>query len=94
MIDDNDKKTIQEMIDRAIRIAVSFSTRKRGDTPNDAYQLTPQLYVNLNGSVVGRPVGSIANIGQFYMATDTNKPMWFNTNKQWVDGVGSVIAIN
>lgn len=94
MIDENDKKLIQEMINHAVLKAVGFATRKRGDTPTDATQLTPQGYVNMNGSVAGRPTGSVANIGQFYLSTDTTKPMWFTSNKNWVDGVGSVIAIN
>lgn len=89
-----DKDMVQKMIDEAIRKSLHFSVRKLGDTPTDGYQLTPQKYVNMNGSVAGRPIGSVAAIGQFYLATNTNTPMWFNSNKQWVNGVGSVVAIN
>gem|GEM_PF-4367983 len=81
------------MITDAMRALDDFKKRKRGDTPTDAYQLTPQKYVNMNGSVTGRPIGSIANIGQFYYARDTNIPMFFD-GQQWRNGVGSVVAIN
>lgn len=91
MIDENDKKTIQGMIDKAVGRAVDYSVRKRGDTPNDALQLTPLKFVTMNGSVAGRPVGSIATTGQFYLATDIPTPMWrMKTN--WVNGVGSVVV--
>lgn len=82
------------MIKEAVQKAVGFSTRKLGDTPTDSYQLTPQMYVNMNGSVASRPIGSVANVGQFYLATNTSIPMFFTTNKNWVNGVGSVVAIN
>ena len=90
----NDKRIVEGMIQEASEKILNFGTRKLGDTPTDGYQLTPQKYVNMNGSVAGRPIGSIASIGQFYMATDVNVPMWFNSNKQWINGVGSVVAIN
>lgn len=89
-----DIKRVREMIDSAIQLAVDYPTRKKGDTPTDGYQLTPQKYVNANGSVLGRPVTSVAQIGQFYLSTSTGAftPMWFTPNKNWVNGVGSVVA--
>ena len=93
-MNDNDKKLIQEMIDRAISKAVSYNTRKLGDTPTDDLQLTPRKYVTANGSVASRPIGSVAVIGQRYFANDTNIPMYFTAQKNWVNGVGSVVAVN
>ena len=81
------------MIDVSVAKAVNYPTRKRGDTPTDDLQLTPKGYVNLNGTVGARPIGSVASIGQKYFATDTNIPMTF-TGTQWVDGIGSVVALN
>jgi hypothetical protein len=93
-MESNDRQEVQKMIDEAMKKVASFQTRKLGDTPTDAYQLTPQKYVNMNGSVAGRPVGSVASIGQFYFSSNVNTPMWFNSNNQWVNGVGSVVALN
>ncbi len=93
-MDENQIRIVENMIKAALSKAMDFPTRKKGDTPTDSYQLTPQKYVNANGSVAGRPIGSIANIGQFYYATDTNTPMFFTSNRNWVNGVGSVVAIN
>lgn len=92
MLNEDDKKQIQELIDAAILRATEYQTRKRGDTPTDDLQLTPRKYVNANGSVAGRPVGSVAQIGQKFFASDTNIPMWFTAQKTWVNGVGSIIA--
>jgi len=92
MIDENDKKQIQDIIDKAIEKAMDFQTRKRGDTPTDDLQLTPRKYVNHNGSVAGRPVGSVVSIGQKFFSSDTNIPMWFTAQRTWVNGVGSIVA--
>lgn len=82
------------MIDLAMKQVSDYRTRKLGDTPTDDLQLTPREYVNANGSVASRPIGSLAQIGQKFFASDTNIPMWFTTQKNWVNGVGSVVAIN
>ena len=92
-MNDQEKKEVQRMIDEAIRNAVGFSHRKLGDSPSDANQLTPQKYVDLNGTIANRPVSSIANMGQRYYPTDINIPMFYNGNASvWVNGVGSTIA--
>lgn len=91
---ENDKIQIQEMIDKVVGRAIEYQTRKRGDTPTDDLQLTPRKYINMNGSVAGRPIGSVVQIGQKFFASDTNIPMWFTAQKTWVNGVGSVIANN
>ncbi len=92
-MDDKQKREVEKMIAEAIMKAVGFSTRKLGDTPTDAYQLTPRGYVQLNGTLANRPIGSVATIGQTYYATDTNIPMTFD-GTQWRNGIGSVVAIN
>jgi hypothetical protein len=89
---EDDKKEVQEMITKALGSATEYQTRKRGDTPTDDLQLTPRKYVNQNGSVASRPIGSVAQIGQKYFASDTNIPMWFTAQKTWVNGVGSLVA--
>jgi hypothetical protein len=70
-----------------------FIQRKLTDTPTDALSVVNRKYVNLNGSVAGRPVSSVANIGQFYIDTGTNIPMW-KVTAGWVNGVGSIVALN
>lgn len=92
-MDENEQRIVQKMISDAMLQLSNFTVRKRGDTPTDSYQLTPQKYVNLNGSIASRPIASIANIGQFYYARDTNIPMFFD-GQQWRNGIGSVVAIN
>lgn len=94
MLNEDDKKEIREMIDKALRSAMEYQTRKRGDTPTDDLQLTPRKYVNMNGSVAGRPIGSVVTTGQQYFASDTNIPMFFTVQKTWVNGVGSIVANN
>lgn len=89
-----DQKEIQQMIDVALKKTTDFKARKIGDNPIDGLQLTPRQYVTMNGSILSRPIGSLATIGQFYLSTNTNMPMWFNSNKQWINGVGSVVASN
>ena len=84
---EDEKRQIQEMIDKAIAKAVEYQTRKRGDTPTDDLQLTPRKYVNLHGSVAGRPIGSVATTGQQFFSTDTNIPMFFTVQGTWVNGV-------
>lgn len=81
-----DKKEIQQMIDLALKN--SFGKRI-GDTPTDSLQLTPRKYVNMYGSVLGRPVNSV--IGQFYLDTNKGGPIWRRSDGAWVDGVGSVV---
>lgn len=91
MLDANDKKEIERMIDLANR---QLYSKRIGDTPNDALQLTPRKYVNLYGSVAGRPASVAATIGQQYFSTTNGFPIFFNTNKQWVTATGSIIASN
>jgi len=69
----------------------AFTDRKVTDTPTDALSPVNRKYVTMNGSVAGRPSSSVAAVGQFYLDTQTNKPMWY-TQVGWVNGVGSVIA--
>lgn len=89
-MDDNDKKEVAKMIAEAMK----FSQRKIGDTPTDDNQLVPRGYSNMNGSVAGRPIGSIAQTGQQYFASDIGYPIFFTTNKNWVSATGSVVASN
>lgn len=88
-MEEEQKRQIQIMIDEAIRKAMDFSTRKRGDTPTDELQLTPRKYVNMNGTRANRP--SVATIGQHYFSTNDNYP-WFFDGTQWRSATGSIVA--
>jgi len=94
MINENDKKEIDKMIDDKVKKAVRFSQRKVGDTPTDDNQLTPRLYVNLYGSIAGRPGSVLAAIGQQYFSTTDGYPIFFTPNNNWVSATGSVVASN
>jgi hypothetical protein len=94
MLDDNDKKRIQEMLKAIVDKTARFSQRKVGDTPTDDNQLTPRGYVNLYGSIAGRPASMLAQVGQQYFSTTDGFPIFFTSNNTWVDGSGSIIASN
>lgn len=68
-MDADQKKQVEEMIKSAIEAAGAFATKKVGDTPTDAIQLTPKSYVDntasvLNASIIG-VLASIAGVGNF-----------------------------
>lgn len=71
----------------------AFSARKLTDTPTDSLEVVNRRYVTNNGSVAGRPTSSVATVGQFYLNTQNNQPMWYTT-AGWVNGVSSIVAQN
>lgn len=89
-----DEKKLTDFVLKLIANAMRFSQRKLGDTPTDDQQLTPRGYVNMYGSITGRPSSSVAGFGQQYFSTDNGYPIFFTTNKNWVNGAGSVVASN
>ena len=90
MIDDNDKKEIEKMIDFKINLATRFSKRKLGDMPTDNQQLTPRGYVNLNGTRADRPTSPI--IGQQYFSTQDNFPWFTDGVSSWFSASGSIVS--
>lgn len=92
----NFTKEQTELIKRVVKNYLGsglFSSRKLTDTPTDNNSVVPKGYVTANGSVAGRPASSVASVGQFYLNTQNNQPMWYTT-AGWVNGVGSVVAGN
>lgn len=89
-MEENDKRQVRDMIDEALRKAMDFSTRKRGDTPTDLYQLTPQKYVDMNGTRANRPL--TPNIGQRYYSTQDNYPWFTDGVSSWFSATGSIVA--
>lgn len=85
----DDKEQLNKLIDERIRLALHFSARKLGDTPNDDLMLTPRKYVNANGTVANRPNASV--VGVSYFATDTKIKMT-SDGTSWYNGVGSIVA--
>lgn len=67
-----------------------FKERKLTDLPSDNLQVVPRKYVNMYGSVSGRPQNSV--IGQHMLFTDLGYPGWRNQNNAWVSATGSVIG--
>lgn len=90
MLDENDKKRIQQMLDEAIRKYAAISTRKLGDTPTDANQLTPQKYVDMNGTRANRPTSP--NAGQQYWSTQDKYPWFTDGISSWFSATGSIVA--
>lgn len=82
------KKEVPEMLKGS-----TFTDRKLTDTPTDSLQVVPRKYITNNGSVANRPNSSVATIGQPYFATDTKIPMRYDSTG-WVNGVGSIVALN
>lgn len=72
-----------------------FNERKLTDTPTDDLAVVNRRYVNLNGTLANRPIGSVATLGQGYFATNVGSGTRITYNgTQWTNGVGSVVAIN
>lgn len=91
---------LNKLIDeRALKIvrdymkSSAFTDRKLTDTPTDSLSVVNRRFVTLNGAVTSRPSSSVATVGQHYYATDTNIPMTYSSSG-WVNGVGSVVALN
>lgn len=80
-----ERPEIEKLIDEKFK---GFQKRV-GDTPTDDLQLTPRKYVNMYGSVVGRPVSSV--VGQQYFDTSIGRPIFKRGDGAWVDGAGSVV---
>lgn len=87
-IDERIKKLVPEILRGS-----AFTDRKLTDTPTDNLSVVPRKYVTMNGSVASRPVTSVAVVGQFFLNTNSNQPMW-KVAAGWVNGVGSIIALN
>ena len=85
MLTPEDKREMEKIIESKVRD--SFS-RKIGDTPTDNLQLVNRAYVNLYGSVLGRPISSV--VGQQYFDTAIGRPIFRRGDGAWVDGAGSV----
>ena len=85
LIDARIKKVIPVYLKQA-----AFTDRKITDTPTDDLQVVPRKYVNMYGSVAGRPTGSI--IGQQYFDTTNGYPVFKNQNSRWVSATGSVVG--
>lgn len=67
-------ETIQKMIDASISDAMSFATKKYGDTPTDALQLVPKKYVDGRGiSYAGAFSTSAAILSPFPTGWSVNK---------------------
>jgi len=84
---------VKEIVSKVLPIYLSshaFIDRKITDTPTDNLQVVPRKYVNMYGSVSGRPQNSV--IGQQYFATDLGYPIFRNTNNAWVSPTGSVVG--
>lgn len=91
MLDGQDKEEIKKLVNMFTRKTFD---KRIGDTPSDSLQLVPARYVNMYGSIAGRPASVAAAVGQQYFATDLGKPIFFGSNDQWVDSTGSVVAFN
>ena len=87
-----DKKQVQGIIKEYLG-SVGFSDRKVTDTPTDALSVVNRKYVTANGALTVRPVSSVATVGQFYMDTTNNTPIWYTT-AGWRNSVGSIVALN
>jgi hypothetical protein len=90
------KQFIKDTIKREIPIYMknaAFTDRKLTDTPTDSLSVVNRKYLTNNGTVANRPKSSVATVGQPYFATDTKITMTYDTTG-WVNGVGSVVALN
>lgn len=93
----SDDEKIKKLIDERVKVVIAeylktaaFTDRKLTDTPTDDFMVTPRKYVNMFGSVTGRPTGSV--VGQQYFDTDLGYPIFKNQNTRWTNSVGSVVG--
>lgn len=92
MLDENDKKEVQKMIDFETRRSYE---KRVGDTPNDSLQLTPKKYVELAATTINRPSSVKSQGSQQFFNLTVNYPWFFNPNSSvWVSATGSVVASN
>lgn len=87
-IDDRIKKMVPEILRSS-----AFIDKKITDTPTDSLSVVNRKFTTANGSVASRPVSSVAVVGQFYLDTNSNIPMW-KVTAGWVNGVGSIVSLN
>lgn len=85
---DNDE--LNKLIDAKIKKLTGFTARGLTDTPTDNLAVTPRKYVNMYGSILGRPQNSV--IGQQYFSTTDGYPIFRNSNNAWVSATGSVVG--
>lgn len=81
---------IKNLIDERVQAAFSFTSRKITDTPTDNLMTVNRKYVNMYGSIAGRPISSV--VGQQYFATDLGYPIFKSNNGAWVNATGSVVG--
>lgn len=81
---------IKRLIENEVKKQLGFTIRMIADTPTDDLAVTPRKYINMYGSVLGRPQNSV--IGQQYFNTDNGYPIFRNSNNAWVSATGSVVG--
>lgn len=92
MLDANDKKDIERMIDLAARRGYE---KRVGDTPNDALQLVPKKYLGQAFTTDTRPASIRGTLSVMFFNSTASAPWFFNPNASvWVNGVGSTVASN
>ena len=92
MLDANDKRDIERMIDLDSRRAYS---KRVGDTPNDALQLIPKKYVEFTATTANRPASVTGTMTRFFFNATDNRPWWYSpVTSVWVDSTGSLVASN
>ena len=92
MLEPQDKKEIQKMINLATRRSYD---KRIGDTPNDALQLIPKKFANLVALTADRPASITGTMTRFFFNATDNRPWWYSpVSSVWVDSVGSTVASN
>ena len=92
-MNEEEKKQIKEIVIKTIQDynkGTGFSHRKVTDTPTDSLGIVNRGYVNMYGSIAGRPQTSV--IGQQYFNTTDGYPIFRNSNNAWVSATGSVVG--
>lgn len=92
MLDDNDKKDIERMIDLVTRRGYE---KRVGDTPNDALQLIPKKYLGQAFTTDQRPASIKGALTVMFFNSTTGYPWFYNPNSSvWVNGAGSTVGSN
>lgn len=90
---DKEKQQFNKAVDdRIIKFLQGggFTKKQIIDTPIDDLAVVPRKYVNMYGSIAGRPQVSV--VGQQYFSTTDGYPIFRNSNNAWVSATGSVVG--
>ena len=92
MLDQNDKKEIEKMIELSTKGAYG---KRVGDTPTDSLQLVPKKYLGQAFTTDSRPASIRGTLSVMFFNNTVGYPWFYNPNSSvWVSATGSTVGSN